>query len=399
MAGVNLLNSPSQRIAETELDYAIENTDLRSIAECTASAHTAAVKNYEFNDVCVQQYKINSKIICLNDNKSIIKCDIAGRRRPDFSFVITSSENIPSKDFNNMLEIFEKYYPNTGKFGIFMDNLILSGGKYTKRPIAQSIIKDAKLTNGQLVYITQFEIPDTKIQFEQTNAYDINCSVGTVKVYRFGRWQCIEHNMKTKCNGDYIWDSDLQECVTDDSRKPLCGSDQTAVMVDDYWECVDPFLDKICPTGTTSRLNYNTLEWECVNTLIDTTEVSKCSSAQKSAVYGSVGSTLRIPSNHCTECEKMITDPDTCETTCVPDTSKLSDPRCYVNANLCTGSSKAFYFGFPDSEYVANVSAVASYTVPFDISHSQNRMFNCLDCGSGTINSSESFYPYIAICN
>ncbi len=121
-----------------------------------------------------------------------------------------------------------------------------------------------ELTDGQLVYMTQYEVPDSETEFTATNAPDIICPVGTAKTYRFGRWQCVGYNTKIDCGGDMIWDSELLECVPDESRKPLCASTQTAVIVDEVWECVNPFPEKKCPGNMIARLNYETLEWECV---------------------------------------------------------------------------------------------------------------------------------------
>ena len=36
--------------------------------------------------------------------------------------------------------------------------------------------------------------------------------------------------------------------------------------------------------------------------------------------------------------------------------------------------------------------------VPFDKSHSQNRRFNCMDCGDGIIDTSRSLPPYVIVC-
>lgn len=397
MAGYYLIDSPGQRIAEHELEQSINRSDLRSVAECAASAHTGAVRNSDFQDICVKQYEIVSNFICLNEKQEIMKCDVIKKKKPAYSFIITSTGKIPDENFNKMLEIIEKQYKKSGTFGIFMNDFVLSGSN-GKREIPKGIIKAANLSDGQLVYITQYDIPDPETEFETTVAADINCSVGTIKAYRFGKWQCVSANDKTTCNGDKIWDDDLQQCIADNSRKPLCASKQTAVMVDDVWECLDPISDKSCPTGTISKLNYNNLEWECVEDPSTTETTKKCTQVQQVAIYGKLGSTIRLSPSRCTDCEKMITDSDTCVSTCVPDTTKLSDPKCYQNADLCTGYNKAFYFGFPNSGYVANVSAVSGHIVPFDISHSQNRKFNCLDCGTGSIDTSKSFSPYIAIC-
>ncbi|MBD5391743.1 hypothetical protein HDR66_02975, partial [bacterium] len=221
----------------------------------------------------------------------------------------------------------------------------------------------------------------------------------TVKTYRFGRWQCIGYNQKTDCGGDMIWDSDAMECIPDESRKPLCAQQQTAVLVDDVWECINPFPEHNCPTGMISRLNYSTLVWECVEDPSVTQTVSKCSHVTKVAIAGALGATLRVPTSSCTDCEKMITDPDTCETACIPNPDAINNPQCYdAPTRTCSGSSRAFYFGFPNASYARNVDAVAGYSIPLDRSHSQNRKFNCLDCGDGIIDTERSKPPYIAIC-
>jgi hypothetical protein len=167
-------------------------------------------------------------------------------------------------------------------------------------------------------------------------------------------------------------------------------------MIEDLWECVDPFPDRECPASMIARLNYNTLEWECVADPAATQNTKKCA-APRDAVYGAIGSTLRVPPSSCTDCEDLTTDPETCASACVPNPAKLHDPKCYP-ASGCSGPSRAFYFGFPSKAYAANVSAVSAYAVPLDASHSQNRKFNCLDCGEGRIDASKSLPPYIAVC-
>lgn len=397
MAGYYFITSPDQTVQKHTTEYAIDRADLRAVAECTASVQTSIIRGLQFDDLCIERYQITTNLICLNNSLTVIKCDNTKNKKTDFNFIVTTTGILPENEFNNMLEIMEDYYPNAGNFGVFIDKVILSGSG-DKRTIPEAIINTAKLENGQLVYVTQFGTPDTVTDFTNGAADDVKCSFGTVKVYKFGKWQCIEQNTKATCVGDTIWDSDLSKCVADESRKPLCSSKQTAVMVDDLWECIDPFSNKTCPTGMIPKLNYTSLEWECITDPSKIKTTKSCDNLKGSAVYGGIGSTLRIPVTSCTDCEKMITDTTTCETKCIPDTSKLSDTKCYSNVSECTGSSRAFYFGFPSSTYVANVSAVASITVPFDTSHSQNRKFNCLDCGTGTIDTDKSLSPYVAVC-
>jgi len=400
MAGFYMLSAPSQRVIQQESTYAMERADLRSIAECAAAAHNATIRGGEFNDICITQNNIESKFICLNTNLTVTKCEIVRKKKPAYSFIVTAAAPVPDDKYNDMMEILEQHFADAGTFGIYQNKLIVSGGTATKRAVPKGIIEEMELTDGQLVYMTQYEIPDADTQYTAPQTADVICPAGTVKAYRFGRWQCIGYNTKTNCAGDMIWDSDLLECVADESRRPLCASQQTAVLVDDVWECINPFPDKQCPSDMVARLNYNTLEWECVADPNKTESVKKCAHMTAGAVYGKPGATLRVPqTSSCTDCEQMITDPDTCVSVCVPDPAKITEPGCYPGrTDECSGPSRGFYFGFPSQKYAANVDAVSHKSVPIDAMHDQNRKFNCLDCGNGVIDADKSLPPYIAIC-
>ena len=395
MLGYYIIDSPSQRVPETETEYAVTHADLHAIAQCAAAAHNAKIRGTEFNDVCVSQNEITSQLYCLNNNGRETKCEIIRNKKPAYSYIITTTAPLPASDFNEMMNVLEEYYADAGTFGILQDGKITSGGTGTKRAVPKTILSELKLSDGQLVYMTQYEIPDATNEITTADATDILCPTGTVKTYRFGRWQCIGYNTKSNCAGDMIWDSDLSECVPDESRKPLCASQQTAVIVDSVWECIDPFAAKTCPDKMVARLNYNTLEWECVEDPNNTTTKSKCDKFVSRDVQGAIGATLRTARTSCTDCEKMIIDEDTCTSYCVPDTTKVDDASCYAgNPRECTGPSRAFYFGFPNYSYAANVDAVTKYV----IQTGGNRRFNCRDCGDGVIDTEKSAPPYIAVC-
>lgn len=399
MAGYYMISSPSQRIPEQETEYAINRSDLRGVAECTAAMHNAQIKGTDFNDICIAQNNITSNTICLNAGGAKTKCEIVRNKKPDASYIITATGALADADFNNMMEVLEQYYSDAGTFGIFMDGQIVSGGTSDKRSVPKTIISELELTNGQLIYMTQYEVPDSQTVFTTPISPDVICPAGTVKTYRFGRWQCLGYNTKTNCGGDMIWDSDLLECVADESRKPLCAEQQTAVLVDSVWECINPFPAKTCPDNMIARLNYNTLEWECVADPTKTEDVKKCTNITTGAIYGAIGATLRVPQSSCTDCEKMITDTQTCVSYCIPDPSQINNPNCYPGRTRdCSGRSRAFYFGFPSFSYVSNVSDLAGKFVPLDRHHSQNRKFNCLDCGDGEIDTERSVPPYTAVC-
>lgn len=399
MGAYYMLSSPSQRTPNQETDTAIMQSDLRTIADCTMAAHNATMHDSVFDDVCVEQFQITSQTICLTSNLAVTKCETQKNKKPAYSYIITASGILADTEYNNMMEVLETHYPDAGTFGIFMDNQIISGGTLGKRVVPKAIADKLELTDGQLVYMTQYEIPDAETEFAEPYTTPVNCPAGTVKSYRFGRWQCIGYNTKTNCGGDMIWDEDLLECVPDESRKPLCASQQTAVMVDTVWECINPFPDKQCPDNMTAHLNYTTMEWECVTDPNMTQNTKKCANVNAPAIYGKPGATLRVPATSCTDCEVMLTDMDTCKSVCVPDPSKLNDPACYsAPVRSCSGPSRAFYFGFPSITYAANVSDVRGKSIPMDRDHSQNRRFNCLDCKTGVIDESKSFPPYIAVC-
>ena len=400
MVGFYMISSPSQRVQEQETEYAINRSDLRAIAQCASAAHNAQIKGTKFQDICIEQNSITSQYICLNSSKQITDCEITRNKKPTYSYIITMSAPLDANNYNNMLEVLEEDFPDAGAFGIFLDGKIMAGGMANARSVPDAIIDELGLTNGQLIYFTQYEIPDEETVFTAAVQTDIICPVGTVKTYRFGRWQCIGINTKMDCGGDMIWDSELLQCVADESKKPLCAEQQTAVLVDSVWECVNPFPEKACPDNMIARLNYTTLEWECVADPNITQDVKKCQTTSRGAIFGAIGTTLRVPAaSSCTDCEVMITDPDTCATACIPDPTKINNPECYPgNPRECNDTSHAFYFGFPSASYAANVSAIQGHSVPFDTAHSQNRKFNCMDCGDGEIDSERSVPPYIAIC-
>lgn len=398
MAGYYVISSPSQRLVHQETEYAIKRADLRSVAECVVSAQNAYMYGEEFVDVCMERYGIISQYICMDKKYNIVSCD--SDNIPDFNFIITTSSPIPDKEYNNMLEILEQYYPDAGTFGVFVTPNLMSAGSISRRIIPQKVINAAKLKDGQVMYIMQYTIPAMTIDYPVTDGANIQCPAGTMKSFRFGRWQCIEYNYKISCTGDTIWDPDLMECVADENRKPLCSNNQTAVIVDDIWECVDPFADKTCPDGMIPRLNYSALEWECVDDPNVSKKIKKCDNiAHAPHARGGIGATLRVRSVSCTDCETAIVDEETCDTYCIPDPARLQDPKCY-NGDIeeCSGPNRAIYFGFAPTSRIDGIKALENAVIILDREHSQNRKFNCMDCGDREIDKKASISPYSAVC-
>ena len=400
MAGYYVISSPSQRVIQNETEYSIKKADLRSIAECVISAQNAAMYGEDFDDDCVEKYEIISQYVCMNKSFNIVSCEAESGKTPAFNFIITSSYALPVEEYNDMLDVLEQYYPDTETFGIFKKPHLMSAGAVSQRTISEKIINAAQLVDGQLVYVMQYKIPNETIDYPVVDDSSINCPANTAKAYRFGRWQCIEYNYKTACSGDTIWDEIAMQCVADENRKPLCSNNQTAVLIDNIWECVDPFSDKNCPDGMIARLNYNDLEWECIEDPNAPKKVKKCDSiAKTSQLSGGVGATLRVRSISCTDCETVIVDEDTCDTYCIPDPTKLNDSKCYASSlEECSGPNRGIYFGFSPKSKIDGITELAETGVILDKNHSQNRMFNCMDCGIGEIDTEKSVFPYTAIC-
>ena len=393
-----IMSAPSQRTIVQEAEYAIEQSDLRSVAECTAAVHNATIKGYEFNDICVDDNGIQTNKICLNNKMEETPCDATGKKKLLSSFFVTATAPLTYDVYNNIMTIMEKHYTDAGVFGLFINGSIITGGDSLRHGVPQSIISAMDLQDGALVYMTQYDITEEDAQFTTPITEDVICPAGTSKTYRFGRWQCIPYNVKTTCSGDMIWDNTVMACVPDETRKPLCETMQNAIIVDDMWECVDPYPDRECPGDLIARLNYQTFEWECISDPTKQQDTKKCDNIINPAVRGRIGTTLRVPQTSCTDCEKLIVDPDTCYAYCVPDESKMTDSACY--SGNCTGASKGFYFGFPNTQYLNNMDISITVPVSIDANHSQNRRFNCMDCTNrGGINNELSMPPYVTVCN
>ena len=390
-----VMSAPSQRITVQETEYAIEQADLKSVAECTRAVHSAQINGGTFNDICVEQNGIMSRYVCLNTQMVETPCEIVKGKKPTYSFIITATKPLDPDNYNNMMEILEHDYADAGTFGLFYNNAVFTGGDTSKHSVPKTIIDSFGLADGALIYMTQYEIPDATASFTMAGFDNVVCPSGTTKTYRFGRWQCIPFNTKTTCSGDTVWDYDTMSCVADESRKPLCIGSQTAVMIDTFWECVDPFPDRECPSGTIARLDYETLVWECVKDPSQNKNITKCDNIINYAIRGGTG---RNSQTSCTDCEKMITNTETCESFCVPDETQVKNPACY--SGTCSGTNKGMYFGFPSVQYVLNADVVSKMSVPLDAKHSQNRRFNCMDCSSrGGINRDKSLPPFVTVCN
>ena len=103
MAGYYLLDSPSQKIVSHDTEYAISQSDMRTIAQCATAVHNAQINGFEFDDICVQQNGIVSEFICLNSGMKVVSCDADNGRKKMNHYIVTATAPIADMYYNEML--------------------------------------------------------------------------------------------------------------------------------------------------------------------------------------------------------------------------------------------------------------------------------------------------------
>lgn len=418
IAGYYLFDSPSQKLGDESIESVLVQTEIKSILACVSRAHAAAINAdaetraaageeiVASSEPCVEKYNVSSTKLCSDERRSVEVCTPERVGKSVANFVVTTADLPTDANTNLVLKTLAADYSSSMNFGIIVQldkNFAILSGNGHRRSIPASIASAAELKEGNLVYITQYSASaESLLTGFASGAENIACQFGEQKIFRFSKWECLAPNPPVVCTGDTIWDSDTQACIIDPSRRPLCSAGQTPAQVDDMWKCLDPTGPRTCPNGMPATLDFENMEWVCVATAA-TTAASKCDGMQIAKGH-ILGGTLLKATGICSNCETMITNPDTCETACVPDASKLSSAACYPNPIECSGGGKAFYFGFPASaSYIAaakaNVPQLSGMDIIIDKMHSQNRKFNCLDCGAGgRIDSDQSNPPFTAVC-
>ena len=416
MAGFYFMDSPSQRIAEHGIEEAIQKSEKNSILSCVALVQREAVRldseieidfraEIDNDTACAAKYDISTIKICIADDGISSVCTPDRPGKTIDNFIITFAPAMEGENDESFLELLAAEFPDVKNFGILAgadNNFYLITGRGEKREIPAALATDAKLEPGQLVYVTQFAVAGhagfAAMQYTTT----VRCLPGELKVFRFNQWSCVQRNIAPICSGDKIWDDWTGACVPDVARRPLCGPRQTPIMTDEFWACMDPLPTTVCPAGQAAYLDYDTFDWVCKANPAATANASKCDAMHGAPKAGAKGGTMRVPVANCSDCEEMIVDPDTCETTCVPSSAKLQNVACYPRRAECSGMHRAFYFGFPDIKYIESaarhIAGLSDVNVPLDTGHSQNRKFNCLDCGEGLIDNGKSRPPYVAVC-
>ena len=419
MIGYYIMSSPSQNIAQQETEFVIQQSDIRSIAECVVNTQNAVMYCEDFEDECVERYGITSKYVFIDQRNAVTGsgsmedlCASTGLDTVDFAdtnFIMTTSYVLPPEERNNMLDILEKYYSDRGTLGIVEDSKLIVPDSVVAREIPQNVIREAELQDGQLAYIMQYRIPDDLggVQPVGDDPEQPDCPEGYAAINRFGRWHCVPINPLIHCQEYTEWSAETQEC--EPTEEFHCESENaTLVKIDDNWVCLEPDADVDCADGVL-MFNASTLGWDCITVDNPGQVIENCNTKKPGYIFSSsdltkVNKTLKVKTVSCGVCEKPYMNPDTCEVYCLPDVSKLNTRSCFSgDPTCCTGTNKGIYFGFTPKSRTEGL--VGEDGEPIDIvlkdildeNHAQNKKFNCMECKYSTLKT--SIYPYVAICS
>jgi hypothetical protein len=409
MAGYYFMGAPNVSLENESGSVAMENAELKSVLECVMREHSQAVIADEKTDIkentifkttlpCSDRYNIKTQKLCSDDRKIVKNCVPDKPGKIISNYIITTTDAVTENGAGKILELIQKEYPYNANIGIaaITDDgtvLILSASS-GKREIAKFIAKESAITDGQMIYITQYSTSGKNNPVISNQIKKLQCSAGQIPVFRQNRWDCAASNVVPICSGDFIWDSEKSSCIPDDTKRPLCSAEQTAVMIDNIWECIDPEQKRECPRNYTAKFDYSEMAWVCIKDQDTGAATTKKCDKVYSHVYGGGTTVLRGKLISCNDCEKMIVHDD-CTAECVPDASATANPQCY------SGNCENFYFGFPDINYIndakTNIPALANITITLDQNRSKNRKFNCIECPAG-IDTVASLPPYVIIC-
>ena len=389
---------------------AIEIAELKSVVACVLGAHAEAIAAdgaaaadqktlFAASIPCAEKYEVKTVKLCADERRIAASCAPDRADKIVSNYIITTTDVVTDNGAGKILELLGRDYPYAANFGIVqiaddkIPYILSSAG--TKREISRALAAEAKFSDGQLAYITQYAVSGKKAPAVSIQLQKIKCGRGELPVFRQNQWACVSSNIVPICIGDFIWDNETSSCVPDSGKRPLCQSNQTAVMVDEIWECIGAEQPRECPAGYIAQLNYGLMEWECViNPAAQRADDGKKCDKIYGRIYGGGAAALRGSLVSCNDCERMMVHDD-CTAECVPDAAKISSRRCYA------GQCQNFYFGFPDPKYIAaaqrNIPSLAGIAIPIDDSHSRNRRFNCTECPNG-VNTVASMPPYVIIC-
>ncbi|MDR0319665.1 MAG: hypothetical protein LBH81_02910 [Rickettsiales bacterium] len=425
MAGYYYLGSPSLRSDVLSTQEVLDNSDAFAAVSCVVAVHSAALESARagadaaaYESPCIEKYKVSTISVCLKDGEVSRSCRVDTRNPEPFQrYIITKSPWANPETSGRIMDAMRGKYKGVTGLGIVMAaeleaeedpeaKIRMAIMSPARKPVwlSPALVKAASLKSGDLAYMTQYTTQELQAEDLRREAARLDCAKGEIKVYRYRTWRCEQPTPTRLCQGDMIFDVDAGDCVANSSARPICGGAETAVVIDGVWTCRPPAEAKECQKGKVPSFNYESLEWVCIGDPFAplSADAGKC--APRAAGKSLYGGTAPVSASQCGDCERELQDPETCETICIPDSSRLAFKGCYPNAAECSdGESKAFYFGFPsDAAYnmaaLSNIAGLASVGIARGDGHSENRKFNCLDCSPFKVDSASVFYPYAASC-
>lgn len=442
MIGYYIMSSPSQNVSQQEAGHVIEQSDLRAVADCVVAAQNAAMSCVDFENECTTKYGISTNFAFIKRSTGALSTSVPGVENSESGFgsmhdfcnnnymndvmsstdysnfdmyIFTSSNVVPESEYNNIMDILEKYYSDIGTLGIIKDSNLVIPGSASMHEINSSIKNSANLETGQLLYMTQYMLPEIADNPVIPDPNNDSCPSGMVLSSFVGYKTCIGFSDVVTCQADTVYNSESGECEPNENF--VCENENATLAKIDYtWTCIEPNNDIDCSNGVLV-LNSGTLEYECVPVSDPETVKNTCNKSEIQRVVltsqlNDATSTLKVKTMSCSRCEKPVVelvtigDEQVCETYCVPDPSKINNRSCFCgDPESCTGDRKAIYFGFSkqtkvdESGRVKGIGDVDIYlNEVLDEYHEQNRKFNCLKCTDSAVDTTKSTYPYVAVC-
>ena len=415
MIGYYVLYSPSQQVTNTTTEDVVRMSDLRAIAECVIGMENAKMNSEDYNDPCVERYKVSGEYVCANDKDGTIVEVLCSEGEPEYNFIVSYSgfDILTVDDYGPMLDIIERYYQDKGTFGIYENHKLLtassSGNVEINSVIYGTDSSNARLQGGELVYVMQYKIPWTQEEIPDPEDPD-SCVPPSVLMTIDGETVCAVPNPPSEsCNTDgYVLNAD-GECVPlgdseCDELKGICqkaceeaGKPDDCLIPDcENMTCIELFE---CPSGTSQVVltdeeyeeciqEHTDQECRCIPNITGDDPTVQCSDSQYvftlSQITHQTGGTMqrRIPRRgNCGPCERIggsryNPDQQAWEAICVPDVTKIALPTCNdadptsscvpaptLDSCYCNDSTHTMFFGFQtgsDSQCIQDVSPIWS---------------------------------------
>ena len=302
MIGYYVLYSPSQQVNTTTTEDVVRMSDLRAIAECVIGKENAMMNSEEYNDPCVERYKVSGEYICANEklDGTIVEV-LCSEGEPKYNFIVSYSgfDILTVDDYGPMLDIIERYYQDKGTFGIYENHKLLtassSGNVEINSVIYGTDSGNARLQGGELVYVMQYKIPWTQEEIPDPEDPD-SCVPPSILMTIDGETVCAVPNPPSEsCNTDgYVLNTDgecvpledsecdqleeicrkqTENCIEEAIKQRICRSKEQCLgdgicleLIPDCenMTCVPSITDNYCSDGTSPSILSDEAHEECI---------------------------------------------------------------------------------------------------------------------------------------